>query len=124
MASHERLLRRSEVLNRLGVSNTTLTDRVRRGLIAQPISIGVRSVAWRESDIVAFIERCAQLASAPTNPNDNKKLVDNRAAFWQRVRDGEALHPRARARKQERTQTKGIEGDEAPGADFRSEVQR
>lgn len=51
-----RLLRRREVQSRIGVSRTTLYDWTRRGLFPPPIKLGPRAVAWRESDVQAWIE--------------------------------------------------------------------
>jgi prophage regulatory protein len=52
----ERLLRRPEVEARTGLARSTLYEYVARGEFPQPVSIGPRIVAWRSSDIDAWIE--------------------------------------------------------------------
>ncbi|WP_420326560.1 helix-turn-helix transcriptional regulator [Mameliella sp.] len=55
-ASHIRLLRRREVENRTGLSRSTLYDWMKRGEFPRPVKLGARIVAWRETDIVAWLE--------------------------------------------------------------------
>jgi prophage regulatory protein len=43
------------VLSRIGLGTSSLYARIREGLFPAPISLGVRCVAWRESDIDAWI---------------------------------------------------------------------
>lgn len=49
------LLRLNEVLKRIPISRTSLYDGVKLGLYPAPIRIGKRTVAWRESEINAWI---------------------------------------------------------------------
>lgn len=51
----DRLLRRPEVEARTGLARSTLYDYVARGEFPQPVSIGPRMVAWRESDVSDWI---------------------------------------------------------------------
>jgi len=51
----ERLLRRPEVLSRIGFCTSTLYARIREGAFPPPVSLGLRCVAWRESDVDAWI---------------------------------------------------------------------
>ncbi|WP_148863271.1 helix-turn-helix transcriptional regulator [Marinobacter fonticola] len=53
----ERLLRRREVENRTGLSRSTIYLWMSDGLFPKPRKIGPRAVAWRESDIQAWIEQ-------------------------------------------------------------------
>ncbi|SHJ37079.1 transcriptional regulator, AlpA family [Ruegeria lacuscaerulensis ITI-1157] len=53
---HDRLLRRPEVENLTGLSRSTLYDWMKRGDFPQPVKLGVRLVAWRESDIVVWLQ--------------------------------------------------------------------
>lgn len=55
-ASHIRLLRRREVEARTGLSRSTLYDWMKRGEFPKPVKLGTRIVAWRETDIVAWLE--------------------------------------------------------------------
>jgi|SRR6056297_2277147 len=51
-----RLLRRPEVEARTGLSRSTLYDWMKRGEFPQPVKLGERLVAWRDSDIAAWLE--------------------------------------------------------------------
>lgn len=52
----ETLLRRPEVEARTGLSRSTLYDWMKRGEFPQPVKLGTRLVAWRESDVTAWLE--------------------------------------------------------------------
>lgn len=50
-----RLVRKPEALRMLGLGNTAFHDLVRSGEIAPPVRLTKRAVAWRESDLIAWI---------------------------------------------------------------------
>lgn len=50
-----RLLRLPSVLDRVPVSKTEWYRKIKAGTAPVPVSLSARSVAWRESDIDAFI---------------------------------------------------------------------
>jgi prophage regulatory protein len=50
------LLRRPAVETRTGLSRSTIYDWMKRGEFPQPIKLGARLVAWKESDITAWLE--------------------------------------------------------------------
>lgn len=50
-----RLIRRSEVIQRVGLCKASIYNRMNAGLFPRPVSIGGRSVAWLESDIDTWI---------------------------------------------------------------------
>ena len=52
----ETLLRRPVVEARTGLSRSTLYDWTKRGDFPQPVKLGARLVAWRESDVNAWLE--------------------------------------------------------------------
>jgi len=52
----EKLLRRPEVEARTGLSRSTLYDWMKRGEFPLPVKLGMRIVAWRESDLSAWLE--------------------------------------------------------------------
>lgn len=54
----KKLLRRPEVEARTGLSRSTLYDWMKRGAFPQPVKLGARLVAWRESDVAAWLESC------------------------------------------------------------------
>jgi prophage regulatory protein len=52
----QKLLRRPEVEARTGLSRSTLYDWMKKGDFPQPLKLGARLVAWRESDIAEWLE--------------------------------------------------------------------
>lgn len=55
----ERLLRLPQVLELVPVGKTKWWEMVRDGIAPASVKIGPRITMWRESDVVAFIERIA-----------------------------------------------------------------
>lgn len=56
-----RLIRRSEVIQRVGLCKASIYNRMNAGQFPRPISIGGGRVAWLESDIDTWItERLAE----------------------------------------------------------------
>ncbi|MCY4479788.1 MAG: AlpA family phage regulatory protein [Rhodospirillales bacterium] len=51
----ERLLRRREVQNLTTLSKTTLYAKMKTGEFPRPLSLGKQPVAWRASDVEAWI---------------------------------------------------------------------
>jgi prophage regulatory protein len=49
------LLRKPEVLSRLGISKSTLTRWVASGLFPPPVQIGPRAVGWYVHDVETFL---------------------------------------------------------------------
>jgi prophage regulatory protein len=58
-----RLLRRGEVERLTGLSRSTLYEWMKRGDFPQPVKLGARIVAWRESDVAAWLESREQRAA-------------------------------------------------------------
>jgi len=52
----ETLLRRPMVETRTGLSRSTIYDWIKKGDFPQPVKLGARLVAWRESDVTAWLE--------------------------------------------------------------------
>ncbi|KDB01888.1 DNA-binding protein [Defluviimonas sp. 20V17] len=52
----ETLLRRPAVEARTGLSRSTIYEWMKRGEFPHPVTLGARIVAWRESDIAAWLE--------------------------------------------------------------------
>lgn len=52
----EKLLRRPEVEARTGLSRSTLYAWMKCGNFPQPVKLGARLVAWRESDVSNWLE--------------------------------------------------------------------
>lgn len=52
----DRLIRLPEVLSRVGVKRSTWYARLAAGTAPQPVHLGPRVVAWRESQINEWIE--------------------------------------------------------------------
>ncbi|MCP5191188.1 MAG: AlpA family transcriptional regulator [Pseudomonadales bacterium] len=59
-----RLLRRPEVLARIGVKTSALYEMVAKGAFPQPVPIGARSVAWVESEVNSWVQ--ARIAARDT----------------------------------------------------------
>ena len=57
-----RLLRKPAVLASVGFSNSELYRRIKEGTFPAPVKIGVRAVAWRDSDVDRWIESLSQEA--------------------------------------------------------------
>jgi prophage regulatory protein len=57
-ASKLRLIRKQEVMSRLGLSHGTLYDQIKRGVLPRPLTIipNGRAVAWVESEINAYVQ--------------------------------------------------------------------
>ena len=55
-ASPARLIRRPEVLSRVGLSSSTLYEMTAAGDFPAPIPIGRKAVAWLESEVDAWIK--------------------------------------------------------------------
>ena len=61
----EKLLRRPEVEARTGLSRSTIYAWMEREDFPQPVKLGTRLVAWRESDIAAWLESRETRAASP-----------------------------------------------------------
>lgn len=55
---HQSLLRKREVLQITGWSNSTLYNRMSDGSFKRPVSIGPRLVAWPSSEVQAYVASC------------------------------------------------------------------
>lgn len=51
----QRLVRRAEVIHRVGLCKASIYNRMNAGLFPRPISIGGGRIAWLESDIDQWI---------------------------------------------------------------------
>lgn len=58
-----RLLRKPAVLAKVGFSNSELYRRIKEGTFIAPVKLGARAVAWRESDVDAWINSLSQGAA-------------------------------------------------------------
>lgn len=55
--ANTRLIRLPEVKNRTGIGRTAIYQRVKDGTFPAPIKIGVRAVAWQETQIDKWIKQ-------------------------------------------------------------------
>lgn len=53
--STNRLLRRPEVINLVGLKTSAIYDMMARGEFPRPVRVGSRAVAWRLSDLEAWM---------------------------------------------------------------------
>jgi len=58
--SPSRLLRLPSVLERVGISKTEVSRRVKQGAAPSAVRLGTNSVAWLESDIEQYIQKLAK----------------------------------------------------------------
>lgn len=49
------ILRRKQVEARIGLSRSTIYERIKAGTFPTPISLGAKSVGWLESEIDAWL---------------------------------------------------------------------
>ena len=68
----KRILRLPNVLDRTGLSRSTVYQRVSEGRFPKPVSLGARAVGWVESDIEEWIGKQIE---------DSRSLRDGMAAF-------------------------------------------
>lgn len=54
----ERLLRREQVMELTGIRKSTLYTMVNAGTFPKQVRTGNRTVAWRLSDVMTWIENC------------------------------------------------------------------
>jgi prophage regulatory protein len=54
--AHHRLLRRPEVEHLVGLRRSAIYDAMSRGEFPRPVRIGRRAVAWREADVLRWLD--------------------------------------------------------------------
>ena len=64
----DRILRRPEVEAITGLARSTIYDRVKAGRFPRPVTLGSRSVGWRQSDIENWLSALVAAGSAETPP--------------------------------------------------------
>ena len=80
------ILRRKQVEARIGLSRSTIYERIKAGTFPSPISLGAKSVGWLESEIDAWLSsqikksRKADLGGAMTRNNKATRCGDTQAA--------------------------------------------
>lgn len=52
----EKFLRRPDVERITGLSRSTIYDWMKKGDFPQPLKLGARLVAWKQSDVTAWME--------------------------------------------------------------------
>lgn len=58
-----RLLKQPNVLSKCAFSKTELYRRMKAGTFPRPVKLGARAVAWRESDIDAWMHTLSEEAA-------------------------------------------------------------
>lgn len=69
------LLRLPEVLKILPISKSTFYEGIDVGLFPKPVRLGKRTVAWRESDVRAAIDRLNAASQKDMNKTANGRLM-------------------------------------------------
>ena len=57
------LERMNEVTKRTGLARATIYRRMGEGTFPQPVKLGTRAIAWRSSDVDAWIESMSEINS-------------------------------------------------------------
>ncbi len=60
-----RLLKIDQVLEVCAISNSTLYASISRGEFPKPVKVGVRAVAWRQVDVLEWIESRPSATNPP-----------------------------------------------------------
>ncbi len=114
----ETLLSRRDVLVALAnISRVTLQAEINSQLFTKPIAVTKRRCAWPSSEVAAILaakvagvssdelraivrglEAARPNSFSTINPNDNPKLVENRAKFYKEVSEGTKFAPRSKRR--------------------------
>lgn len=55
-----KLIRKPDVLDLLGLSSSSLYNRINEGLFTPPIPLGARAVAWPENEVLAIVSALIQ----------------------------------------------------------------
>jgi prophage regulatory protein len=56
MLNHDRIIRKAQVLECVGMKATWLHEQVKAGKFPRPVRLGERAVGWRQSDVEAWLE--------------------------------------------------------------------
>lgn len=64
----DKMLRPSEVMERTGLSRTTLWRRVRAGTFPPPVELGANAIGWRSSAIDAWLANRPQRTYGAETP--------------------------------------------------------
>ncbi len=68
-----RLLKLDEVMNMTGLSKSSVYHQMNKGTFPRPINIGVKSVAWLETDIQLWIKNKIELRNSASYPYHRHK---------------------------------------------------
>jgi prophage regulatory protein len=67
-----KVLRRQQVLDRLGISPATLHAWVAAGSFPKPIKLGANTSAWLEDEVDGFIAQCAAARDRGQQPRASR----------------------------------------------------
>lgn len=69
----DKILRKRAVLEKTGLSNSTLYDRIAKGLMPRPVTLGGgRAVGWLASELDSWLAEQVQKSRTTKNPDLNK----------------------------------------------------
>lgn len=68
----DRLMRKCEVLQAIGMKSTWLHKEVKAGRFPKSVKIGLRAVAWKRSDIEKWLEARTYVTVAVNNWKDDR----------------------------------------------------
>lgn len=85
-----RILRLTQVLDRVGLSRSTVYERIKKGTFPKQITLGARAVGWLEHEIDAWLLECIE------NSGVSSDRVYNHTIYTQ---DGRAIVTRGEGRQ-------------------------
>jgi prophage regulatory protein len=74
----QRILRRVEVERATGLPRATIYDKIAKGMFPRPIKLGIRSVGWLETEIIAWQEARIAERDGAREPTGEHKTVAGR----------------------------------------------
>ena len=75
MSSPDRLLRLRAVQSLIPLGKSAIYARVQAGTFPQPIKLGGRAVAWRQSEVEAWMAALYDNQSPPPKVSDSRKAA-------------------------------------------------
>ena len=80
----DEIIRPTEAARRLGIARTTLYGLISAGLLPKPIPVSIRAVGWRESTLIAYLNRREAAGVARAAPDEQmlalREQVERREA--------------------------------------------
>ncbi|QSX42663.1 AlpA family phage regulatory protein [Shewanella cyperi] len=86
MSQNDRIIRKPEVMALLGLSKSTVHERINAGLLLPPFQLGCRAVGWLESEILQLMVAMAAGICDELLVDLNQYLLEERQRLWAELR--------------------------------------